>query len=69
MAETPKPAIQSLTMQSITALAVALVASHFRVALPEGAAQTLASSLIDLVTTLSLIGAAVGRARATGPLG
>jgi len=63
-----KPAIESLTLKSIAALAVAFVADHFKFALPVGATQDVASSLIDLVSTLSLIGAAIGRVRATKPI-
>ena len=64
-----KPAIESLTLKSIAAIAVAFVANHFKLALPFGAAQDVASSVIDLVTTLGLIGAAGGRARASKPIG
>ncbi|MES1200333.1 MAG: hypothetical protein ABUS57_02655 [Pseudomonadota bacterium] len=63
-----KPAIESLTLKSIAAIAVAFVANHFKFALPIGAAQDVASSLIDLVTTLGLIGASIGRVRATKPI-
>ena len=65
----PKPAIQSLTLKSIAAIAVAFVANHFKFALPAGGAEQVASSIIDLVTTLGLIGAAVGRTRASTPIG
>lgn len=69
MAETnSKPLSDSLTMKSVLAVAVALVAGHFRFVLPEGVAQSVASSVIDLVSTLGLIGAAVGRVRAQGPI-
>lgn len=63
-----KTATQSLTLKSAAALAIAAVASRFSVELPEGAAQELASAIIDLITTLSLIGVAIGRARARGPI-
>jgi hypothetical protein len=63
-----KPAIQSLTLQSAMAIAIAVVAERFGVALPEGAAQELAAAFIDLVVTLGLIGVAVGRARARTPI-
>ena len=59
---------QSLTLKSAAAIAISLVASHFAVLLPDGAAQTLASSLIDLVSTLGLLGVAIGRVRAKGPI-
>jgi hypothetical protein len=64
----PKPALQSLTLRSILAVAIAAVASKFSVNLPVGAAQDIAGAAFDLVTTLGLIGAAIGRARATTPL-
>lgn len=63
-----KPASQSLTLQSAAAIAIAVVASRFSVELPAGAARDLAAALIDLVTTLGLIGVTLGRARARGPL-
>lgn len=70
MSETPiqKPAIQSLTLQSAAAIAIAAAANQLGVVLPEGAAQELAAAFIDLVVTLGLIGVAVGRARARTPL-
>ena len=70
MSETPtqRPAIQSLTLQSAAAIAIAAAAERLGVALPEGAAQELAAALIDLVVTLALIGVAVGRARARTPI-
>lgn len=63
-----KPAIQSLTLRSAAAIAIAAAASRLGVELPEGAAQELAGALIDLVVTLGLIGVAVGRARARSPI-
>ncbi|MES1199751.1 MAG: hypothetical protein ABUS48_07210 [Pseudomonadota bacterium] len=68
MSTEPKPAIQSLTLKSIAAVAIAFVANHFKFALPQGAAEQVASSIIDLITTLGLIGAAVGRTRASAPI-
>jgi hypothetical protein len=70
MSETPtqKPAIQSLTLQSAAAIAIAVAAERLGVALPEGAAQDLAAALMNLVVTLGLIGVAVGRARARTPI-
>jgi hypothetical protein len=63
-----KPAIHSLTLRSAAAIAIAAAASRLGIVLPEGAAQELASALVDLVVTLGLIGVAVGRARARTPL-
>jgi hypothetical protein len=70
MSETPiqKPAIQSLTLRSAAAIAIAVAAERLGVALPEGAAQELAAAFIDLVVTLGLIGVAVGRSRARTPI-
>ena len=71
MSETPpltKAALESLTLKSAAAIAVAAVASRFSIVLPEGAAQELASAVVDLITTLGLIGVAVGRSRARGPI-
>ncbi|WP_395647736.1 hypothetical protein [Terricaulis sp.] len=64
----PKPAFQSLTLKSAAAIAVAIVASKLKIQLPEGAAQDLASAAIDLMSTLGLIGVAIGRSRAKGPV-
>jgi hypothetical protein len=63
-----KPALQSLTLKSAAAIAIAAVASRFAVELPAGAAQELAGALIDLITSLGLIGVAIGRTRARGPI-
>jgi hypothetical protein len=63
-----KPAISSLTLKSAAAIAIAAVASRLGVVLPEGATQELASALVDLVVTLGLIGVAIGRTRARGPI-
>lgn len=63
-----KPAIQSLTLRSAAAIAIAAAASRLGVVLPEGAAQELAGAFVDLVVTLGLIGVAVGRARARTPI-
>ena len=69
MTTTPeKSAIQSLTLRSAAAIAIAAAADRLGVALPEGAAQDLASALVDLVVTLALIGVAVGRTRARTPI-
>ena len=38
------------------------------VELPDGAAQELAGALVDLVVTLGLVGVAIGRVRARGPI-
>lgn len=63
-----RTALRSLTLKSAVAIAIAAAASRIGVVLPEGGAQELASALVDLVVTLGLIGVAVGRARARGPL-
>ena len=67
-APTEKSAIQSLTLRSAAAVAIAAAADRLGVALPEGAAQEIAAAVIDLVVTLALIGVAVGRARARTPI-
>lgn len=59
-----KSAIQSLTLRSAAAIAIAAAAERLGVILPDGAAQEAASALIDLVVTFGLIGVAVGRTRA-----
>ena len=61
-------AIQSLTLRSTAAIAIAAVATRLSVDLPTGAAQDIAGALIDLITTLGLVGVAVGRTRARGPI-
>jgi len=63
-----KSAIESLTLRSAAAIAVAAAAQRLDVILPEGAAQELAGALVDLVVTFGLIGVAVGRARARSPI-
>lgn len=63
-----RSAIQSLTLRSAAAIAIAAAADQLGVVLPEGAAQELAGAFVDLVVTLGLIGVAVGRARARGPV-
>jgi hypothetical protein len=63
-----KSAIQSLTLRSAAAIAIAAAAERIGVILPDGAAQELASAFIDLVVTLGLIGVAIGRTRARGPV-
>ncbi len=65
---TEKSAIQSLTLRSAAANAIAAAAEQLGVTLPDGAAQEVAAALIDLVVTLGLIGVAVGRARARTPI-
>jgi hypothetical protein len=59
-----KSAIQSLTLRSAAAIAIAAAAERIGVTLPGGAAQEIAAALLDLVVTLGLIGVAIGRARA-----
>jgi hypothetical protein len=70
MSTTPieRSAVQSLTLRSAAAIAIAAAADRLGVTLPEGAAQELAGAFIDLVVTLGLIGIAVGRSRARGPI-
>ena len=63
-----RTAIQSLTLRSAAAIAIAAAADRLGVTLPEGAAQDIASACIDLVVTLGLIGVAVGRTRARTPI-
>jgi len=63
-----KAAIQSLTLRSAAIIAIAAAADRLGIALPEGAAQEIAGSLIDLIVTLGLIGVAIGRTRARTPI-
>ena len=63
-----RAAIQSLTLRSAAAIAIAFVASRLGFILPTGAAQELAGALVDLIVTLGVIGVAVGRSRARGPI-
>ena len=63
-----KPAIQSLTLRSAAAIAVAAAIDRLGVVLPEGAAQEVAGALVDLIVTLGLIGVAIGRTRARAPV-
>lgn len=65
---TDRGAFQSLTLRSAAAIAIAAAASRLGLELPEGAAQELASAAVDLVVTLGLVGIAIGRARARGPI-
>ena len=70
MSTTPieKSELQSLTLKSTAAIAIAAAAQRVGIVLPEGVAQELAGAFIDLVVTFGLIGVAVGRARARGPI-
>jgi hypothetical protein len=70
MSDTPlsKAAIQSLTLRSAGIIAIAAAANRLGIILPEGAAQEIANSLIDLVVTLGLIGVAIGRTRTRTPI-
>ena len=63
-----KAAIQSLTLRSAAVIAIAAAADRLGIVLPEGAAQEIAGSLIDLIVTLGLIGVAIGRTRARSPI-
>jgi hypothetical protein len=65
---TERSAIQSLTLRSAAAIAIAAAADQLGITLPDGAAQELASAAIDLIIALGLVGVAVGRTRARGPL-
>jgi hypothetical protein len=65
---TERAAFQSLTLRSAAAIAIAAAASRLGLELPEGAAQELAGAGMDLIVTLGLVGVAVGRARARGPI-
>ncbi|QGZ95540.1 hypothetical protein [Terricaulis silvestris] len=65
---TERSAIHSLTLRSAAAIAIAAAANQLGVTLPEGAAQELAAAAVDLIITLGLVGVAVGRTRARGPL-
>ena len=69
MNETPtKTPPESLTLKSAAATAIDAVFTRFNVELPTGAAQQIATAVFDLITTLGLIGVALGRARARGPI-
>lgn len=63
-----RAALQSLTLRSAAAIAIAAAASRLGVELPPGAAQELAAAAVDLIITLGLIGVAIGRSRARGPI-
>ena len=60
--------LDSLTLRSAAVAVVAYAASRAGLALPDGAASTMASAAVDLLFSLSMIGVGVGRARATKPL-
>ncbi|OQW61572.1 MAG: hypothetical protein A4S17_09280 [Proteobacteria bacterium HN_bin10] len=66
--ETPppleKPALDSLTLRSAAAIAIAVAANRIGIELPPGLAEDAAGALLDLIVTLGLIGVAVGRVRA-----
>jgi hypothetical protein len=64
-----KPAIKSLTMRSLAAIALAAVANRFGLALPDGFAHDAVALCVDFATTLGVLGAAIGRARASAPIG
>lgn len=63
-----KSIVDSLTLRSVAVIAVSVAAQKFGVALPDGAASSLVGSVTDLLMTFGLIGVAVGRSRARGPL-
>ncbi len=63
-----RPAFQSLTLRSLAVIAVAAVANRAGLALPDGFAHTVVQTAIDLATTLGVLGAVIGRARAKTPI-
>lgn len=63
-----KPALESLTLRSVAAIAIAIFAGKAGVNLPEGAPQELAGAVFNLMATLGMIGVAVGRTRASAKL-
>ena len=63
-----KAAIQSLTLRSAAVIAIAAAADRLGIVLPDGAAQEIVGSLVDLIVTLGLIGVAIGRTRARTPI-
>lgn len=60
--------LRSLTLRGAAAMAIAFGCSHLGVELPEGAAQSIADALADLVFYAGLVAVGVGRARARGPI-
>jgi hypothetical protein len=63
-----RPALRSLTLRGAAAMAIAFACSRLGVELPEGAAQSIADALADLVFYAGIVAVGVGRARARGPL-
>lgn len=60
--------IRSLTLRGAAAMAVAFACTQLGVELPEGAAQSIADAVADLVFYAGLVAVGVGRARARGPI-
>lgn len=68
--QTPgKPAVKSLTLQSLVALALSIALSRAGAALPDGAVSSIAGAAIDFLSMIGILGAAVGRARASKLIG
>lgn len=65
----PRPVLGSLTLRGAVAMAIAFGLSRLGVELPEGAAQSIADAIANLVFYAGLIAVGVGRARARGPIG
>lgn len=63
-----KPAHRSLTLAGMLAMALAFVAERAGLVAAPGAFDALAQALIDLVFSMGLLGAGIGRARARQPL-
>ncbi len=64
-----KPAVKSLTLQSLVALALSISLARAGAVLPEGAVQSVAGAAIDFLSLIGMLGAAVGRARASKAIG
>lgn len=72
MSEAPvsaKPAVKSLTLQSLVTIAVAMALGRVGAVLPEGMVHDIAGAAIDLASMIGMIGASIGRARAKSPIG
>jgi hypothetical protein len=64
-----KPAVKSLTLQSLVTLALSLALSKLGTVLPDGAISNIAGAAIDFLSMIGILGAAVGRARADKKIG
>lgn len=58
----------SLTLRSVVVIAAAFVAQKIGMAVPDTLVRDIASAAFDLAAMLGVLGAAVGRARAKGPI-